>query len=104
MHKLEGKEIEINTTNRYTVISIKNYEAYQNCACNQSEKGTQRARQNDSLNNSYFDNYANNNSDEETEEGRQRADKGQTLILFAMLDTSVIRLTRTHSSVIASTQ
>ena len=41
-------------------------------------KGTQRARQNDSLNNSYFDNYANNNSDEETEEGRQRADKVST--------------------------
>ena len=78
LHKLEGKEIEINTTNRYTVISIKNYEAYQNCDCSQSEKGTQRARQNDSLNNSYFDTYANNNSDEETEEGRQRADKGQT--------------------------
>ena len=78
LHKLEGKEIEINTTNRYTVISIKNYEAYQNCACSQSEKGTQRARQNDSLNNSDYDNYANNNSDEETEEGRQRADKGQT--------------------------
>ena len=78
LENMDGEEIEITTTNRFTIISIKNYEAYQNCACSQSEKGTQRARQNESLNNSYFDNYANNNSDEETEEGRQRADKGQT--------------------------
>ena len=72
LDNMDGEEIEITTTNRYTVISIKNYELYQDrcqtecqTECNENDKRNdkrndkqndkQRARQKDSLNNSYYD-------------------------------------------------
>ena len=72
LDNMEGEEIEITTTNRFTIISIKNYESYQDICqtecqteCNENDKRNdkrndkqndkQRARQNDSLNNSYYD-------------------------------------------------
>ena len=72
LENMEGEEIEITTTNRFTIISIKNYESYQDrcqtecqTECNENDKRNdkrnvkqnvkQRAHQNDSLNNSYYD-------------------------------------------------
>ena len=72
LENMEGEEIEITTTNRFTIISIKNYEAYQDrcqtecqTECNENDKRNdkrndkqndkQRARQNYSLNNSFYD-------------------------------------------------
>ena len=72
LENMEGEEIEITTTNRFTITSIKNYEAYQDrcqtecqTECNENDKRNdkrndkqndkQRARQNDSLNNSFYD-------------------------------------------------
>ena len=72
LENMEGEEIEITTTNRFTIISIKNYEAYQDrcqtecqTECNENDKRNdkrndkqndkQRALQNYSLNNSFYD-------------------------------------------------
>ena len=88
LSKMKGNELEIETNNRFTIITIVNYDSYQ-VAENESgtklernwneighEKGTPRARQNDDITDSVIYNYDDEKKDVMNEKGTPRARQG----------------------------